>query len=206
MRYYKVPGETIRRLPSYLRALWLLSENGDATVSSSGLAEFIGVNPWQIRKDFSYFGGFGKRGVGYEINTLIREIKKILKLDVVHKAALVGVGNLGLAVLAYPGFGKYGFEIVACFDSDPKKIGKKKNGMIIEDMSKISTLRKRGVDVAVLAVPRSAAQQTAADLIAVGIKGILKFSPGYIAVPKKVKVISIDIAMDFARLPYYMPG
>ena len=81
-----------------------------------------------------------------------------------------------------------------------------KNGMIIEDMSKISTLRKRGVDVAVLAVPRSAAQQTAADLIAVGIKGILKFSPGYITVPKKVKVISIDIAMDFARLPYYMPG
>lgn len=205
MRYYRVPGETIRRLPTYLRALWLLADKGDVTVSSTQLAEFIGVNAWQIRKDFSYFGGFGKRGVGYEIESLTREIKKILKLDVTHKAALVGVGNLGLAVLAYPGFKKYGFQIAACFDSDPKKIGKKRSGIVIEDMSKIRTLRKRGVDVAVLAVPRAAAQQVADDLIAVGVKGILKFSPGYITVPKKVKVITIDIAMDFARLPYYLP-
>lgn len=206
MRYYKVPGETIRRLPSYLRALWLLSQKGDTTVSSSALAEFVGVNPWQIRKDFSYFGEFGRRGVGYEIGTLITEIKKILKLDVVHKAALVGVGNLGLAVLAYPGFGKYGFEIVACFDTDPRKIGKKKNGMIIEDMSKICNLSRIGVEVAILAVPRAAAQKTADELVAAGIKGILNFSPGYIATPKKVKVISVDIATDFARLPYYMHG
>lgn len=205
MRYYKVPGETIRRLPTYLRALWLLSDKGDLTVSSTGLAEFIGVNPWQIRKDFSYFGGFGKRGVGYDIGTLTKEIKKILKLDVIHKAALVGVGNLGLAVLAYPGFKKYGFEIAACFDSDPKKVGTRINGTIIEDISRIRTLRKRGVDIAVLSVPRSAAQQAADDLIDAGVKGILKFSPGYITVPKKVKVITIDIAMDFARLPYYMP-
>ena len=145
------------------------------TVSSKGLAEFIGVNPWQIRKDFSYFGGFGKRGVGYEIKTLTEEIKKILKLNVVHKAALVGVGNLGLAVLAYPGFKKYGFEIAACFDGDPNKVGTEINGKIIEDMSKIRTLRERGVDIAVLAVPRSVAQQAADDLIDVGVKGILKF-------------------------------
>lgn len=206
MRYYKVPGETIRRLPTYLGALWFLLEKGDVTVSSTGLAEFIGVNPWQIRKDFSYFGGFGKRGVGYDIETLTKEIKKILKLDVIHKAALVGVGNLGLAVLAYPGFKNYGFEIAACFDNDPKKIGTRINGTIIEDVSKIRTLGKRGINIAVLAVPRSAAQQAADDLIDVGVKGILKFSPGYITAPKKVKVITIDIAMDFARLPYYMPG
>jgi redox-sensing transcriptional repressor len=206
MRYYKVPAETIRRLPTYLGALWLLSEKGDLTISSTGLAEFIGVNPWQIRKDFSYFGGFGKRGVGYDIETLTEELKKILKLDVIHKAALVGVGNLGLAVLAYPGFKKYGFEVAACFDNDPKKVGTRIDGTIVEDMSNIRTLRKRGVDIAVLAVPRSAAQQVADDLIDVGVNGILKFSPGFITVPKKVKVITIDIAMDFARLPYYMPG
>ena len=206
MRYYKVPGEAIRRLPTYLRALWLLSEKGDMTVSSTGLAEFLGIKAWQIRKDFSYFGGFGKRGVGYDIETLTEEIKKILKLDVIHKAALVGVGNLGLVVLAYPGFKKYGFEIVACFDNDPKKVGTRIHGMVVEDMSKICTLRKRDVDIAVLAVPRSAAQQTEDDLIDVGVNGILKFSPGFITVPKKVKVITVDIAIDFARLPYYMPS
>ena len=170
------------------------------------MAEFLLVNPWQIRKDFSYFGDFGTRGVGYGIEKLIKEIKKILKLDVVHKAALVGVGNLGSAVLAYPGFRIYGFDIVAAFDNNPKKIGTKINKITIEDISRLGSLKKREIGIGIITVGRDAAQRSADGLIKAGIKGILNFSPCYISVPKKVKVITIDIAMDLARLPYYMPA
>ena len=205
MRYRKIPDETIRRLPIYLRGLLFLSEQGQQSVSSRCLADFLGANPWQIRKDFSYFGGLGKRGVGYDTTKLIRQINKILRLDVVRKAALVGVGNLGSAVLAYPGFGIYGFDIAAAFDADPKKIGRKIKDITIEDVSSIRTLKKRKINIGIIAVPRDAAQQVADLLVEAGVKGVLNFSPCYITVPMKVKVITIDIAMDLARLPYYMP-
>lgn len=206
MRYHKIPDETIRRLPICLRGLLFSQEAGQESISSQTLAEIIAVNPWQIRKDFSYFGDFGTRGVGYDIKRLIKEIKKILKLDVVHRAALVGVGNLGSAVLAYPGFRMYGFEIAAAFDNDPKKIGRKINDIKIEEAGRIGMLKKRDIDLGIIAVPRGAAQETAEALVAGGAKGILNFSPLHIHVPKKVKVITIDIAMDLARLPYYMPS
>jgi redox-sensing transcriptional repressor len=175
-------------------------------VSSRQLGEFVAINPWQIRKDFSYFGDFGKRGVGYDIEVLIRGIKKVLKVDVVHRAALVGVGNLGSAVLAYTGFRAYGFDIVAAFDSSSKKIGKSIGKITIEDVSRLGTLRKRKVSIGIITVGREAAQGTADALVAAGVKGILNFSPCYIMVPKRVKVITIDIATDLARLPFYMPG
>ncbi|HUW18323.1 MAG TPA: redox-sensing transcriptional repressor Rex [Sedimentisphaerales bacterium] len=205
MRYRRIPDETIRRLPIYLRGLLYLAQQGRESISSRSLADFLAVNSWQIRKDFSYFGEFGTRGVGYKIEKLTRQIKGILKLDVVHRAALVGVGNLGSAVLAYPGFGIYGFDIAAAFDNDPGKIGSKVKNVTVEDVSKLRTLRKRKIDLAIIAVPREVAQQTADELVKGGIKGILNFSPCYITVPGKVKVITIDIAMDLARLPYYMP-
>ena len=206
MRYRKIPDETVRRLPIYLRGLLFLSEQGQQNVSSSNLANFLGVNPWQIRKDFSYFGGFGTRGVGYKTENLAKQINKILKLDVAHKVALVGVGNLGLVVLAYPGFRIYGFDIAAAFDTDSKKVGRKVKNITIEDASNLGTLKKRKINLAIIAVPRGAAQETADALVKAGVKGILNFSPCYITVPKKVKVITIDIAMDLARLPYYMPA
>jgi len=206
MRYHKVPDETIRRLPIYLRGLLFSAEQGQESISSRNLADFLGVNSWQIRKDFSYFGDFGTPGVGYKIEKLTKQIKKILKLDVVHKAALVGVGNLGSVVLEYPGFGVYGFDIAAAFDADPKKIGRKVKNITIEDVSKLRTLRRRKIDLAIITVPRDTAQQTADGLVRAGVRGILNFSPCYITVPKNVKVITIDIAMDLARLPYYMPA
>ncbi len=181
-----------------------LSEQGQQEASSQSLADFLGVNSWQIRKDFSYFGGFGTRGVGYKIATLAKQISKILKSDVGHKVALVGAGNLGSAMLAYPGFKMYGFNIAAAFDIDHKKIGKKINNIIIEDAAELRTLKKRKISLAIIAVPRDTAQLTADALVKAGVKGILNFSPCYITVPKKVKVITIDIAMDLARLPYYM--
>ena len=204
MRYHKIPDETIRRLPIYLRGLLFSLEQGRQNISSRDLADLVRVNPWQIRKDFSYFGGFGTRGVGYEIEKLVKQIKKILKLDVVHKAALVGVVNIGSAVLAYPGFGIYSFDIAAAFDVDSKKVGRKINNVEIEDISKLSTLKKRKIEIGIIAVPAGAAQEAADALVKAGVKGILNFSPRYITVPKRIKVITIDIAMDLARLPYYM--
>ncbi len=205
MRYHKVPDETIQRLPIYLRELLFLREQGQQSISSQDLADYLGVNSWQIRKDFSYFGSFGTPGVGYNIKKLIKQISKILRLDVGHKAALVGVGNLGSAVLAYRGFKTYGFDIVAVFDSDPTKIGRKANNVTIEDISKIQSLKRRNISLGIIAVPHNAAQQTAEALIKAGVGGILNFSPCYITGPTKVKVISVDIAMDLVRLPYYMP-
>ncbi|MFA5238654.1 MAG: redox-sensing transcriptional repressor Rex [Phycisphaerae bacterium] len=206
MRYHKIPDETVRRLPLYLRGLQSLLEKGQNSISSKGLADFLGVNPWQIRKDFSYFGDFGTRGVGYKVEHLVKQIRKILKLGAVRKAALVGVGNLGLAVMAYQGFKVYGFEVVAAFDVDSKKIGKKINNITIENVSNIKTLKKRKINLGIIAAPREAAQGTAEALVKAGVKGILNFSPCYITVPGKIKVITIDIAMDLARLPYYMPS
>lgn len=206
MKNRRIPDETIRRLPIYLRGLLFLQEKGQKNISSSDLADFIGTYPWQIRKDFSYFGDFGVRGIGYNIEKLAKEIKKILKLNVVQKAALVGVGNLGSAFLTYPGFGQYGFNVSVAFDNDPKKVGRKINDIIIKNVSNIKTLKKRRIKLGIIAVPRQAAQDTADKLVKAGITGILNFSPCYITVPKKVKVITIDIAMDLARLPYYMPA
>jgi len=206
MRYHRIPDETIRRLPIYLRGLLFWSEQSKKNISSKNLADFVGVNSWQIRKDFSYFGEFGTRGVGYNAEKLAKQIKKILKLDIAQKVALVGVGNLGSAVLAYPGLRICGFDIVVAFDINPKKIGKKINNIAIEDASKLKTLKKRGINLVIMTVPRDAAQQTADALVKAGVRGILNFSPCHIAVPKKVKVITIDIAMDIARLPYYMPA
>jgi redox-sensing transcriptional repressor len=203
MKYHRIPDETVRRLPVYLRGLLFLSDQKQ-NISSRNLADFISVNDSQIRKDFSYFGVFGTPGVGYDIRKLIRQIKKMLNLSVPHKAALVGAGNLGSAILAYPGFRMYGFDIAAAFDNDPKKIGREINNVRIEDISSLRTLKRRKISLAIIAVPRDAAQQTADALVKAGVKGILNFSPLRITVPKKVKVITIDIAMELARLPYYI--
>lgn len=205
MRYSRIPDETIRRLPIYLRGLILAFEQGQKNISSNDLADFVGVYPWQIRKDFSYFGDFGTRGVGYNVGKLTKEIKSILKLNTVQKAALVGVGNLGMAILAFPGFGIYGLDITATFDVNPKKVGRKIKNVTIENISKLYKIKQRKIKLAVMAVPRKAAQETADMLVKAGVRGILNFSPCYLVVPKKVKVITIDIAMDMARLPYYMP-
>jgi redox-sensing transcriptional repressor len=204
MRYHRIPDETIRRLPVYLRGAIHLSRQGTENISSHELAGLLGVNAWQIRKDFSYFGDFGTPGVGYDTETLIKHINRILKLDVKHKAALVGVGNLGSALLAYSGFGMYGFEIAAAFDADKRKVGKTVGGITIEEASNLRTLKRRKITLGIIAVPGATAQHVAEEMVGAGIKGVLNFSPRYLTVPKGVKVITIDIAMDLARLPYYV--
>ena len=206
MRYHKIPDETIRRLPLYLRELQLLMNQGKSNICSSEFAESLGVNPPQIRKDLSYFGGFGTPGVGYDVKKLIHQLRNILNLRSTHKTALVGVGDLGSALLGYSGFSQLGFEIAAAFEVNPKKIGRTKNNVAVEDISKLNTLKRRSIRIAIIAVPTKAAQQIVDKLIEVGVVCILNFAPCYLTVPKKVKVINIDIAMDIARLPYYLPG
>jgi redox-sensing transcriptional repressor len=204
MRYHRIPDETVRRLPVYLRGATYLFRQGEQNVSSQKLAALIGVNAWQIRKDFSYFGDFGTPGVGYDIETLIKHVKKILKLETVHKAAIVGIGNLGSALLAFPGFGMYGLRIAAAFDADKRKIGKKQSGVLIENAARLHVLKDRNIRLGIISVPEDAAQDVADKLVVAGVNGILNFAPRYIAVPKRVKLITIDIAMDLARLPYYV--
>ncbi|MHC5062049.1 MAG: redox-sensing transcriptional repressor Rex [Planctomycetota bacterium] len=206
MRYRKIPDEAVRRMPIYLRGLLFSSEKPRGTISSQELADHLGVPPWQIRKDFSYFGIFGTPGVGYKVKKLSKQIKKILNLNTIHKAVLVGAGNLGTAILAYPGFKIYGFEVAAVFDNDPRKIGRKIENINVKDVAKLSLIKRQKVDLGIIAIPRHSAQEVADNLVKSGIKGILNFSPCRINVPRKVKIITIDIAMDLARLPYYMPS
>lgn len=204
MRYHKIPDETIKRLPTYLRAAVLLHRDGKKKLSSTDLGEFIGLNSTRIRKDFSYLGAFGTRGIGYDTEKLIEKISKILKLDKQRKAILIGTGNLGSAILAYDGFSIYGLCVKAAFDNNVKKIGKKINGLVIKDIAKLKYIRSRKIGMAILTVPSGQAQQVTDKLVDNNIKGILNFTSCRIEVPKKVKVISIDIALDMARLPYYI--
>jgi redox-sensing transcriptional repressor len=206
MRYRKIPDETVRRLPVYLRGALHLSHGGLARTSSRELAALIGVEPWQIRKDFSYFGDFGTPGVGYDLAGLIRCVNQVLRLQAGRQVALVGVGNLGSALLAFPGFRLYGFQVAAAFDIDRRKIGRRKAGVLIEDIAALGLLAARDIHLGIIAVPETASQGIADALVRAGVQGILNFSPRRILVPQGVKVITIDIAMDLARLPYYVPA
>lgn len=204
MKYRRIPDETIRRMPMYLRAFSLLGQEKQDTISSRQLAERLHLNPPQIRKDLSYFGAFGTRGIGYPVGSTTEQIRRILKLNVTQKAALVGAGRLGTAIASYPGFSIFRFDIAAVFDNEKNKIGKKIGTNNIEDINKIGTLKDRDIHLAILAVPTDAAQQCAKALVAAGVKGILNLSPCYLDVPKRVKVVTIDIAMELGILPYYI--
>jgi redox-sensing transcriptional repressor len=206
MRYHRIPEETVRRMPLYLRGSLELAGQGADSISSQRLADHLGLTPWLIRKDFSYFGDLGKRGVGYDTRTLAVRIKKILRLNVDRRAVLVGAGRLGSALLEYGGFGRYGLQIVAAFDLDGARVGRMIGGVQVEHVSGIATVSSRDVDMGIIAVPEEAAQEVADALVGASIRGILSFSPRHIVMPKRVKVIMIDIAMDLARLPYYLPG
>ena len=181
----------------------LKTENRE-TISSQQLADRLHLNSPQIRKDLSYFGAFGTRGIGYPVASTAEQIRGILKLDVSQQAVLVGAGRLGTAIASYPGFSMFGFDIAAIFDNDNEKIGNKIGKNIVENVAEIVGLKDRNIRLAILAVPANAAQDCADALIDAGIKGILNLSPCYLDVPKWVKVITIDIAMELGILPYYI--
>ncbi len=204
IKYRKIPEETIRRMPRYLRAFSLLGQDGQIFISSQQLADQLHLNPPQIRKDLSYFGDFGTRGIGYPVTATTQKIREILKLDVTQKAALIGAGRLGTAITAYPGFSLFGFNIAAIFDNSPAKIGKEIAGLTIHDVTLLPTIKDQNIHLAILAIPSDAAQECADILVQSGVKGMLNLSPCWLKVPRRVKVVSIDLAMEMGILPYYL--
>src|SRR5207344_1641220 len=186
---------TTNRLSVYLRCLNTLEEAGVRAISSQALAEQFHLNAAQIRKDLAYFGEFGVRGVGYYVRDLKRHLRQILGLDRNLRVAIIGAGNLGLALADYPGFKQEGFEIAALFDAANEKIGhESRGGVPIYDIKELKRIaRRERLDIAVIAVPAPHAQPVVDQVVLAGIKGILNFSPGALYVPDNVKLKSVDL-------------
>ena len=197
---------TTNRLSVYLRCLNALDAEGVRTISSQALAEQFHLNAAQIRKDLAYFGEFGVRGIGYYVKELRRHLRQILGLDRGVRVAIVGAGNLGLALADYGGFRDDGFEIVALFDTLKEKIGRRSRGGVvihdIKDFKKVA--RREGIGIAVVAVPGDAAQAAVNAVAAAGVRAILNFSPGAFKVPRGVKLKSMDLTVSLESLSFFL--
>ena len=202
----QVPELTTNRLSVYLRCLNTLDAAGVKTISSKALAEQFHLNAAQIRKDLAYFGEFGVRGVGYTVKELKRHLRQILGLDRRVRVAVIGAGNLGLALADYPGFRQEGFSITALFDTERGKIGQKSRTGVrildIDDLPKIA--KKETIDIAVVAVPAEAAQAVVNAAVAAGIKAILNFSPGTLRTPPDVKLKNVDLTVSLESLSFFL--
>jgi redox-sensing transcriptional repressor len=197
---------TTNRLSVYLRCLNQLEDAGVRTISSQSLAEQFHLNAAQIRKDLAYFGEFGVRGVGYYVRDLKRHLRQILGLDRKLRVAIIGAGNLGLALADYPGFRMEGFEITALFDNLSAKVGQQSRGGVpIHDIHDLKTFaRKDGISIAVIAVPAESAQKVVDLVVAAGIKAVLNFSPGALEIPAGVKLKSVDLTVSLESLSFYL--
>jgi redox-sensing transcriptional repressor len=201
----RIPKAVIKRLSLYSRVLQNLEIAQREKVSSRELAAQLGLNSAQVRKDLAHFGQFGVPGLGYYVADLRRNIKGILGTDRGVRLALVGVGNLGSALLSYGGFQRQGFQMIAAFDSDRRKVGSSRAGVAIHDVGDLSrVIRVERVDIAVLAVPVDHAQGVCDSLVDAGITAILNFVPAYLAVPDHVKVHYVDLSIEIESLSYYL--
>ena len=200
---------TTNRLSVYLRCLNTLEAASVRTISSQTLADQFHLNAAQIRKDLAYFGEFGVRGVGYYVRDLKRHLRQILGLDQKLRVAIMGAGNLGMALADYPGFRQEGFEIAAMFDTLREKVGRQSRGGIpIHDIQDLKKIAKRdAIRIAVIAVPAAAAQSVVNAVVASGIKAVLNFSPGQLDVPADVKLKSVDLTVSLESLSFFLaPG
>jgi redox-sensing transcriptional repressor len=205
MNTEKIPDIIIGRLPIYLRALQRMAEAGGHTTSSKELGERVGISAAQIRKDISQFGEFGKQGSGYRISYLIEKLSEILKVDRIWDVVVVGAGDMGHALANYPGFINRGFQIVMVFDNDPAKIGQKIGKFIIQDAAEmVEKIRQAGIQIAMLTVPASAAQEVTNQLVKAGVRAILNYAPISLNVPENVKVQHIDPATHLQKMTYYL--
>lgn len=200
-----IPRKTIYRLSIYLRCLARLRENAIGTVSSEALAKAAGVKPTQLRKDLAYFGTFGTRGLGYDVLELSQKISEELGTSRLQPVILVGVGNLGLALLSYRGFEKEGFEIVGAFDANPRRKRDKEIKQPIYDMDELGKfVAENNVKMAIITVPAAVAQEVVNSLVQCGIVGILNFSPIVLAVPEDVMVNNVNLAIELENLSYFI--
>jgi redox-sensing transcriptional repressor len=199
----KVAESTVRRLSLYLRFLEEFEGQGMATVSSGALASRGGTTSAQVRKDLSFFGSFGKRGLGYPVPELAERLRQILGLKRRYQVALIGAGKIGSALVQYRGFRQRGFDIAAIFDSDPSKVGRQWNGLTIQDVGALEQeLSRHPIDMAVLVTPADAAQTVTDRLVALGVKAILNFAPVQLAVPDDVVVKTVNLALELETLSY----
>lgn len=197
------PKAVVGRVSLYLRQLEAFQRQGHTTISSSQLGEALSIKNAQVRKDLAFFGQFGYPGIGYRIEELIAALRHILGIDREWPLALVGLGNLGRALLKYRGFRSRGFQVVALFDNDPKKIGEVHDGLTVESIDALSqTVPARNVSLAILSVPADSAQRLADQMIACGIVGILNFAPIPLAVPPSVSVVAVDLSIQLEHLAY----
>jgi redox-sensing transcriptional repressor len=202
---FKVPQPTIERLSAYLQCVRVLRDEGGETASSAEIAKRTGINAAQLRKDLSYFGEFGKPGLGYDLRALEAHLSRIMGLDVERDVLLVGAGNLGRALSSYAGFGRRGFRIVAAFDINPDIVGTAMGAVPVYDLTQLSRVNSEmKTEVGVVAVPAGAAQGAVDALVAAGIRAILNFAPVSIKVRPEVTVRNVDLTSQMEILSYYL--
>jgi redox-sensing transcriptional repressor len=194
----------VARLATYLRVLSALGERDITTVSSAELADGAGVNPAKLRKDLSFLGSYGVRGVGYDVETLTEQIARALGLTVHRNVALVGVGNLGQALAGYAGFASRGFRIAALVDADPNRIGSTVRGLVVRDVRDLRrVVDEQQITIAVLAIPAEVAQRVCDQLVDAGVTSILNFAPTVLSVPEHVDVRKVDLAAELQILSFH---
>ncbi|MFE5317216.1 redox-sensing transcriptional repressor Rex [Paenibacillus sp. NPDC056579] len=205
MKTIKISEAVVRRLPVYLRFLNELSKKNVSTVSSQDLGQKLDLNPAQIRKDLAYFGEFGKKGIGYDVDYLIEKIRQILKLDKVIPVALVGAGNLGRALCNYNAYLKDNMKIVAVFDAHASKIGESINNLHVKPMGELKeTIEALHVRIGIITVPAAEAQNVANQFVEAGVEAILNFAPIIIKVPNEIRVHHADFTTELQSLAYYL--
>lgn len=198
-----VPKAVVGRLSLYLREVQQLIRDGKETTNSTELGKLLRVTDAQVRKDLAYFGQFGHPGVGYRCQELVAAIKNIMGTNNTWNVALIGIGNLGRALLRYKGFHDQGFQIVSAFDVDEKVIGTQVEGVEVYDIEDLSEIVvEQGIRLVAISVPSHAAQTVVDQVVQAGIEGILNFAPVTISVPSKVRVIGVDLAMELEQLAF----
>ncbi|SDY58448.1 redox-sensing transcriptional repressor [Amycolatopsis xylanica] len=205
VRARSIPEAAVARLAVYLRVLSGMSDQGATTVASEELSAAAGVNSAKLRKDLSYLGSYGTRGVGYEVSVLIEEIERILGLTRKHKVAVVGIGNLGHALANYGGFPGRGFPVEALFDLDPDLIGIPVGGIPVSHLEDIASVcKEREISIGVIATPPTAAQSVCDRLVAGGVQCILNFAPVVLQVPSHIEVRKVDLAVELQILSFHV--
>src|SRR5437870_9919806 len=200
----RIPEATVARLPLYLRSLLEAQHTGDATISSERLAELAGVNAAKVRKDLSYLGSYGTRGVGYDVEYLLFQMSRELGLTQDWPVAIVGLGNLGHALANYRGFSARGFRVVALVDADTDKIGERVGELTVRHLDELPDIAAdESVAIGIIATPATAAQEVADRLVAAGVTAILNFAPAVITVPEGVWLRKVDLSIELQILSFY---
>jgi redox-sensing transcriptional repressor len=200
----RIPEATVARLPVYLRTLVELHAEQTTTISSERLAEMAGVNAAKVRKDLSYLGSYGTRGVGYDVEYLLFQMSRELGLTKDWPVVIVGAGNLGAALSNYGGFGDRGFPVVALVDADPAKVGTRLGGLEVRPVDELPALvEELGVAIGIIATPAAGAQDVADRLVAAGVTSILNFAPAVLTVPSEASLRKVDLALELQILSFY---